>query len=165
MDSLVLSKIGVILVTEVAEVRHFGTCNKQRNKSQSLLNETEHDWTNKLICAPNKDRSARASIKSDQSICCPHEETLDPKLPIERKRGLWSDWTDAQADLNLRLAHRSLCCCFFFMLWRKCINQSSGLFYPRKMLEFLCHLKGVCFWRWVEVFPIFYRNFYAFTTV
>ena len=40
--------------------------------------------TSKMACVPSKDRSAWASAQSDQSLCCPHEESLGPQLPIER---------------------------------------------------------------------------------
>ena len=37
-----------------------------------------------MICVPSEDsRSAWASAQSDQSLHCPHEETLGPQLPIE----------------------------------------------------------------------------------
>ena len=35
-----------------------------------------HDKTNKMVCAPSEDRSAWASALSDQSLRCPHEESL-----------------------------------------------------------------------------------------
>ena len=38
-------------------------------------NEPRHDKTNKMAVRP---------AKSDQSLRCPHEETMDPQLPIER---------------------------------------------------------------------------------
>ena len=53
-----------------------------------------HDKTNKVACAPSEDsdqpgqrrvRSAWASTQSDQSLRCPHEESLGPKLSIEHK--------------------------------------------------------------------------------
>ena len=43
---------------------------------------------------------AAASAQSDQSLRCPHEESLGVELPIK-----CSDWVDAQADLSLRSAH------------------------------------------------------------
>ena len=55
---------------------------------QSVLFELPHDKTNKMTCA---------FAQSDQSICCPHEETLGPQLPIERTAKT-SDWADVQAD-------------------------------------------------------------------
>ena len=49
----------------------------------SLIFEPANDKTNKMACAPSEDRSAWASAQSDQSLRCPHVETLGPKLPIE----------------------------------------------------------------------------------
>ena len=39
-----------------------------------------HDMTKptKWVCAQRRLRSAWAPAQSDQSLCCPHEETLDP---------------------------------------------------------------------------------------
>ena len=64
-----------------------------------------HDMTKptKWVCAQPRLRSA--SAQSDQSLRCPHEETLGLYLPTERKWRLWSDRVDAQADLILRWAH------------------------------------------------------------
>ena len=36
------------------------------------------------MCTQRRLRSAWASTQPDQSLHCPHEETLDPQLPIER---------------------------------------------------------------------------------
>ena len=36
------------------------------------------------VCAQRRLRSAWASAQSDQSLRCPHEEALDPKLSIKR---------------------------------------------------------------------------------
>ena len=47
--------------------------------------EPPRDTTNKVACAPSVDRSAWASAQSDQSLRCPHEESLGPELPTERK--------------------------------------------------------------------------------
>ena len=37
----------------------------------------------KWLCAQRRLRSAWASAQSDQSLRCPHEETLGPQLPIQ----------------------------------------------------------------------------------
>ena len=50
-----------------------------------------------------------ASAHSDQSLRCPHEETLGPQLPIERTAKTLIKLADTQADLSLRWAHRSFC--------------------------------------------------------
>ena len=46
-----------------------------------------------------------ASAQSDQSLRCPHEETLSLSYPLSAQQNLWSDWVDAQADLSLRWVH------------------------------------------------------------
>ena len=46
------------------------------------------------LCTQRRLRSAWASAQSDQSLRCPHEERLEPRLPTERT---------AKAELNLRL--------------------------------------------------------------
>ena len=50
-----------------------------------------------------------AFAQSDQSLCCPHEETLGLSYSLSAQRRLRSDWADAQADLSLCWAHRSFC--------------------------------------------------------
>ena len=57
------------------------------------------------MCAQPRLRSAWAFAQSDQSLLCPHEETLGPLLPIEHTAKTLIDWADAQADLSLRWTH------------------------------------------------------------
>ena len=45
--------------------------------------ELRHDKINKVSVRPAKTRSAWAFVQSDQSLCCLHEESLGPFLPIE----------------------------------------------------------------------------------
>ena len=52
-------------------------------------------------------RSVWASAQTDQSLHCPHEETLGPSYLLSAQRRVWSDWVEAQADLSLHWAHRS----------------------------------------------------------
>ena len=59
----------------------------------------------KWLCSQQRLRSAWASAQSDQSLRCPHEESLGHQYPLSAQRRLWSDWVDAQADLSLRWAH------------------------------------------------------------
>ena len=47
-------------------------------------NEPQHDKINKLTCAPSKDSDQTGHPPSLISLHCPHEETLGPKLSIER---------------------------------------------------------------------------------
>ena len=69
-------------------------------------------WQNQQndLCTQQRLRSAWASAQSDQSLRCPHEETLGPQLPTERTvKTHWAHWVDAQADLSYRWVHRSFC--------------------------------------------------------
>ena len=61
------------------------------NTRISQLKKPRHDKTNNMACVPSQ----------DQSLRCPHEETLAPQWRP------WSDWSDAHADLSLRWVHRS----------------------------------------------------------
>ena len=54
----------------------------------------------KWLCVQRRLRSAWASAQSDQSLRCPHEESLGPQLPLSALRRV-----DAQADLSLHWAH------------------------------------------------------------
>ena len=46
--------------------------------------EPAHDKTNKMACAPCEDSDQPGHQPSLISLHCPHEESLGPKLPIER---------------------------------------------------------------------------------
>ena len=46
--------------------------------------EPQHYKTNKMACAPSKDSDQPGHPPSLISLCCPHEETLGPYLPVER---------------------------------------------------------------------------------
>ena len=58
-----------------------------------------------MACAPSEDSDQPGHPPSLISPRCPHEESVGPWLPIERKRRLLSDRADAQADMSLRWAH------------------------------------------------------------
>ena len=55
------------------------------------LNKSPHDKTNKMACAPSKDRSAWASAHSDQSWLGPQWVAKDPSL-LHAVSDDWSDW-------------------------------------------------------------------------
>ena len=59
----------------------------------------------KGVCAQRRLRSAWASAQSDQSLRCPHEETLGLKLPIERTAKTLIRLGGCPADLSVRCAH------------------------------------------------------------
>ena len=59
-----------------------------------------------MACAPSED--------SDQpghppSLAVRMMKAWVLSYPLSAQRRLWSDWTDAQADLSLRWVHRSVC--------------------------------------------------------
>ena len=70
------------------------TTNPTRQTQQNDLFASRQTQQNDL-CAQRRPRSTWASAQSDQSLCCPHEESLGHELSIERT---------ANADLSLRLA-------------------------------------------------------------
>ena len=94
--------------------------------------QTEQDLTNngRKINKPKKNFHIwAASWQNQQCGCEPSEDSDQPghppslirvfavrmkkawvlSYPLSAQRRLWSDWTDAQADLSLRLAHMSFC--------------------------------------------------------
>ena len=81
-------------------------------------------WENLSSNMHNQRRliSASASPQSDQRLYCSHEETLHPWISKCDQWRFWSDWANAQADLNLRQAT----CPYVF--WRSCssVNTTSG---------------------------------------
>ena len=70
------------------------------------FNEPQHDKTNKMTCTQRRLRLAWASAQSDQCLCYPPEDTLDPILPTECTAKTLIRLGDAQAILSLRWAHR-----------------------------------------------------------
>ena len=54
-------------------------------KRAFIIIEPSHDETNKMICVPSEDsdQPGHPSAQSDQSLHCPLEERLGPKLPIK----------------------------------------------------------------------------------
>ena len=91
---------------------------------QTSLFEPPHDKTNTMACAPSEDSDQPGhppsltrvfavrsmGSKSYQSLIRVFDVRMKthwvPYYPLSALRRLWSDWADAQADLNLRWAHR-----------------------------------------------------------
>ena len=78
--------------------------------SSRSIYEPQHDKTNKMACPPSED--------SDQPGHPPNlirvfavrmKKKWVLGYPLSAQRRLWSDWADAQADLNVRWAHMSFC--------------------------------------------------------
>ena len=86
-----------------ASIMHINKNNTRTHTIKDFIeNKRATSWQNVQngMCAQRRLRSAWASAQTDQSLHCPHEETLCPNA----QRRLWSDWADAQADLSLRWA-------------------------------------------------------------
>ena len=71
-------------------------------KLKQYMYEPAHDKTNKNgMSAQRRLRSAWVSAQSDQSLRCPHEESLGRKVPIERtaraliRLGGWPGWSES----------------------------------------------------------------------
>ena len=74
---------GLKLVT-LGHVMDLPLVNKLRKTLCNTPYEPSHEKTNKMPCVPCEDsRSAWASVQSDQSFRCPHEETSSTWLPTE----------------------------------------------------------------------------------
>ena len=74
--------------------------------------ELVHDKTNKMACAPSEDSDQPGHLSSLISLRC----ALNGFLRIQaffmwtaKTLIIWSDWADAQADLNLRWVHMPFC--------------------------------------------------------
>ena len=64
---------------------HIYVCHRAK-KQRGRENKMSGDMTKptRWVCAQRRLRSAWASAQSDQSLRCPHEESLGPYLPIRR---------------------------------------------------------------------------------
>ena len=71
----------------------------------SLWPEPQHDKTNKMSVRPVKTQISLDihQVWSVFALCMKKPWVLS--YPLSTQRRLWSDWTDAQADLSLRWAH------------------------------------------------------------
>ena len=66
--------------------------------------------TNKMICAPSEDSDQPGHPPSLIRVCAVRlKQNWLLSYPLSAQRRLWSDWADAQADLSLRWAQRSIC--------------------------------------------------------
>ena len=74
-------------------------------------NEPPHDKTNKMACAPSADSDQPGHPPSlIRVFAVRKKKAWVLSYPLSVKRGLWSDWANAQPDLNLRWAHMPLWC-------------------------------------------------------
>ena len=86
---------------------------------QELKNtKPQHDKTNKVdLSFQQRLRSASASTQYDQSLCCPPEETLGPKLPMTctAKTLIRLGGCHVPCRANLVTLWRSKCCISFHL--------------------------------------------------
>ena len=77
--------------------------------STSVL--TAAAWQNQQnnLCAQWRLKSAWAFAQSDQNLRCAFIGSQGPNVSSCRRRKVWSDCADTQADLRLRWTHRSFC--------------------------------------------------------
>ena len=82
---------------------------QQKEMSRDMTKPT------KWVCAQRRLRPAWASAQSDQSLRCPHEETLGPSLPIERtaktliRLGGCPGWSESSQGAHASLLVLSRC--------------------------------------------------------
>ena len=80
--------------------------------------EPRHDKTNKMICAPSEDSDRPGYLPSLIRVSAVSlKQNCILSYPLSAHRRLWSDWVDAQADLNLHWAQKSFV--GFVMRWLK----------------------------------------------
>ena len=90
---------------EVVKCSLFCTLIYRRKK-----NEPPQDQTNKMACAPSEDSDQPGhppSLIRVFGVCMMKALVLSYLLSAQQS--LWSDWADAQANLNLRWAHIPFC--------------------------------------------------------
>ena len=72
--------------------------------------ESQHDKTNKIICAQSEDSDQPGRPTSLIRVFAVRiKKRWVISYPLSARRRLWSDLVDAQADLSLRWAHMSSC--------------------------------------------------------
>ena len=89
-------------------------------------NEPRHDKTNKMNVRP-----ALTSAQSDQSLRCPHEETLSPLLTTERTaKTRWSAHSDQSslvAQSFCLFCHEAAKKSFYCCLYLFCLTKDSSV--------------------------------------
>ena len=79
---------------------------KFRDKNKIIRHEPPRDKSNNCGCAPSEDLDQPEHPPSLISVFAVHmKKAWVLSYPLSAQRRLWSDWADAQADLNLRWAH------------------------------------------------------------
>ena len=77
-----------------------------KNKSWNFIYEPPCNKTNKMAFAPSEDSDQPEHPPSLIRVFAIHmKKAWVLSYPLSAQQRLWSDWTDAQADLSLRWAH------------------------------------------------------------
>ena len=96
--------IGTLLVCVFGSVYVFDNLGWGRERLSDVVYFMSRDMTKptKWVCAQRRLRSAWASAQSDQSLRCPHEETLGPWLSIERtaKTLICPGWSESSLGVH-----------------------------------------------------------------
>ena len=94
----------------------------ERNKRKQHVIEPSHDKTNNVAVHPAKTQISLGGC-SESSLSAWRK--LGSLATYRAHSEDWSDWADAQADLNLRWAHSHF---FFFFFMRRLIFNSISTF-------------------------------------
>ena len=105
--------------------------------------ELLHDKTNKMTCAPSEDSDQPGHSPSLIRVFTVRiKKACVLSSPLSGQQRLWSDWTDAQADLSLRMLH-----CHFvgFVMRRLIICSNIWMLYHVVIKSYLCFLnRRIC---------------------
>ena len=121
----------IIIIIIIIKKKIYRRQKKKKKKNmqnypacKGLITEPQHEKNVPSVIFAQR-RLRAASVQSDQSLRCPHEETVHPWLStICAQCKFGSKCANAQADLNLSWAHMSkgltsymfLCCCFHYLI-------------------------------------------------
>ena len=111
------------------------------------INESPHDKTNKMACAPSEDSDQLGHPPSLIRVFAVHmKKARVLSYPLRAQRILWLDWVDAKPDPCLRWVHNHFV--GFVVMWLKCYLCLRNLKnwqndYPVKQVILLPHI-----WLW-----------------
>ena len=97
----------------------FALLKNHKTKTFEEIWATARQNQQNVLCAQQRFRSSWASAQSDQSLRCPHEETLGPWLPCEctaktDQTGQCPGWSESSLDAQVILLVLPCCGLFSF---------------------------------------------------
>ena len=114
-----------------------------RNKKFDL----PHDKTNKMACAASEDSDQPGHLPSlIRVLAVRMKKAWVLSYPLSIQWRLWSDWSDAQADLKLYWVHMPFC--WFVMKWLQFVNMSSNCNQNAETLRRCSTRKGNRHYKW-----------------